>query len=244
MSGSRRRCERVATAILLYDADHQALVDAFDLRQAWLDAQFGRLLDLVYLGDWRESGRNFRVSLREARLLKHAESANAAVTKRYGTRTVANRNETARLAELCGVDRANLPCLLLHPTGMPDERLLVRIPASLTTSGPLARLVVDAVEKEFSVSLLERLTRLPPSEAAAKLGRSARSLEIDLKRKAGEPRGPRKGRRPTDPVGDKKIVEGWRSGSHKTKADLAQALGMPLGRVKHVIDRARKRPAE
>lgn len=53
----------------------------------------------------------------------------------------------------------------------------------------------------------------------------------------------KRGRRPVDEAGDRRLLDAWNSGCHKTKAELARELQLIPKDVERAIDRARKRAA-
>jgi hypothetical protein len=72
--------------------------------------------------------------------------------------------------------------------------------------------------------------RVEHEEKPATKGNGSRTK----KRRRGRPRD-------TNEKADKRIYEAWKSGGHKTYADLAVALGLPARKVEGAIDRHRKR---
>ena len=80
-----------------------------------------------------------------------------------------------------------------------------------------------------------------------KSGRSAdRPGAVGAKAKGAEKERPRKRRKRGRPIDtdlklDKRIFDAWSTGSHRTYAELAKALGIPERDVPPAIDRERKR---
>src|SRR5262249_19168847 len=126
-------------------------------------------------------------------------------------------------------------------------RLVVKLGLKDMPLEPTGPFTLDA-ELVVLRNLLRRCRehhREEPNAASHKEGNSNRVEQQETpgtNRNGGGPKKRRRGRpRDTNEKADKRIYEAWKSGRHKTYADLALALGLTPKAVDNAIDRHRKR---